>query len=259
MISVRNPVILAAMAGICDGKFCLEAAKAGAGMVIIGGINFDADTINASLKIKARGRSEFHVELDNLEKFLHNEVAIAKKGGAPVAVNVRASTLKGLLRAGEIVQKSGAKAFELNVHCRQAEIIQVGGGEALLFDLRKLEEWIKSLREILKIPLIVKWRGNVINDIALAKTLESLNVDAFHIDAMKPGYPEADLETIRRVSKKKKSEIFLIGNNSITSVDSALKMIHAGAQAVSVARYTRDNPKLVGKLALEVEKALQRG
>lgn len=259
MISVRNPVILAAMAGICDGKFCFEAAKAGAGMVIIGGINFDAETINAGLKIKARGRSEFHVELGNLEKFLHHEVAIAERGGSPVAVNVRVATQEGLLRAGEIVQKSGAKAFELNVHCRQAEITQAGGGEALLFDLRKLEEWIKSLREILKISLIVKWRANVVDDVALAKTLELLDVDAFHIDAMKTGYPEADLETIRRISKKKKNEIFLIGNNSITSVDSAIKMIQAGAQAVSVARYTRDNPQFVGKLALEVEKALQKG
>nr|MDO8081483.1 tRNA-dihydrouridine synthase [Candidatus Freyarchaeota archaeon] len=256
MISVRNPVILAAMAGICDGEFCFEAAKAGAGMVIIGGINFDAETISAGLKIKARGRSEFHVELGNLENFLAREVAKAKKGGAPVAVNVRVATQEGLLRAGEIVQNSGAKAFELNAHCRQTEITQVGGGEALLFDPEKLEEWIKSLREILKVSLIVKWRANVVDDVALAKTLESLGVDAFHIDAMKPGYPEADLETIRRVSNK--TETFLIGNNSIKSLDSALKMLKTGAQAVSVARYTLNDPKLVGKLAIEVEKALQK-
>lgn len=259
MINVRNPVILAAMAGICDGKFCFEAAKAGAGMVIIGGINFDAETINAGIKIKERGRSEFHIDLDNLEKFLRHEVSIAKKGGAPVAVNVRVATKEGLMRAGEIVQNSGANAFELNAHCRQPEITQVGGGEALLLDIKKLGEWLEKLKEILKIPLIVKWRANVVDDVALANTFELLGVDAFHIDAMKLGYPEADLEIIRRVSKTKKREIFLIGNNSITSVNNALKMLQAGAQAVSVARYTRDNPQLIGKLAIEVKKALQRG
>ncbi|MFB0560876.1 MAG: tRNA-dihydrouridine synthase [Candidatus Lokiarchaeia archaeon] len=254
MIPVRNHVILAAMAGICDGKFCFEAARAGAGMVIIGGISFDAETIGAGLKIRARGRSEFHVELGNLEDFLSREVSTAKKGGAPVAVNVRVATLEGLLRAGEIVQNSGADAFELNSHCRQPEITELGGGQALLFDFKKLEEWIKSLREILKIPLMVKWRANVVDDVALAKALESMGVDAFHIDAMKPGYPKADLKVISIVSKK--SETFLIGNNSINSMDRALEMLKAGAQVVSVARYTRNDPKLVGKLALEVENAL---
>jgi TIM-barrel protein len=256
MISIRNHVILAAMAGICDGKFCFEAAKAGAGMVILGGINFDTPTISAGLKIKARGRSEFNVEIGNLENFLIQEVAIAKKETAPVAVNIRAATQKGLLKAAEAVQKSGADAFELNAHCRQPEITQVGGGEALLSNPEKLIEWIKSLKEILKIPLIVKWRANVVDDVSLAKVLESLGVDALHIDAMKPDYPEADLETIRRVSKKSKT--FLIGNNSVTNVNKALKMLKAGAQAVSVARHTRSDPKIVGRLALEVENALKK-
>jgi TIM-barrel protein len=226
MISLRNPVILAAMAGICDGKFCFEAARAGAGMVTIGGINFDIPTISAGLKIKARERSEFNVELGNLENFLIQEVTIAKKGNAPVAVNIRAATQKGLLKAAEIVQNSGAEVFELNAHCRQPEITQVGAGEALLFNPEKLIEWIKSLKKILKIPLIVKWRANVVDDVPLAKMLESLGVDAFHIDAMKSGYPLADLETIRRVSMKSKT--FLIGNNSVTSVDKALKMLKTG-------------------------------
>ena len=256
MITVRNHVILAAMAGICDGKFCFEAARAGAGMVIIGGINCDVETIRAGLKIKARGRSEFHVELNNLEDFLSREVAKAKKGGAPVAVNVRVATLEGLLKAGEMIQNSGADAFELNAHCRQPEITELGGGQALLFDLKKLENWIKSLRETLKVPLMIKWRANVVDDVALARPLESMGVDAFHIDAVKPGYSEADLGVISRVSKK--SETFLIGNNSITSLERALEMIKAGAQVVSVARYTRTDPKLVGKLALKVENALQK-
>ncbi len=256
MIKIRNHVILAAMAGICDGRFCFEAAKAGAGMVILGGISFDAETVEAGLKIKARGKTEFHVELGNLEDFVYREVATAKKGGAPVAVNVRVATLEGLLRAGEIVQNSGADALELNAHCRQLEITELGGGQALLFDFKKLEEWINDLREILRIPVMIKWRANMVDDLALAKALESIEVDAFHIDAMKPGYPEADLEIISRVSNESKT--FLIGNNSINSTSRAIEMLKAGAQAVSVARYTLTDPKLVGKLALEVENAIQK-
>lgn len=256
MIHIRNHVILAPMAGVCNGKFCFEAAKAGAGMVILGGVNFDAETIKAGFRIKQRGRSEFHIELKNLKDFISSEVAIAKKGGAPVAVNVRAATLEGLLRAGEIVQNSGADAFELNAHCRQPEITELGGGEALLFDFEKLKEWIEGLKGTLRIPLIIKWRANVVDDLTLVEHLDSVGVDVFHIDAMKHGYPEADLEIIRKISKSSKT--FLIGNNSITSLDRALKMIKAGAKAVSVARYTISDPRLVGKLALEVEKALTK-
>ncbi|MHA1579176.1 MAG: tRNA-dihydrouridine synthase [Candidatus Freyarchaeota archaeon] len=256
MIRTRTRVFLSAMAGVCDGKFCYEAAKSGAGLVILGGVNLDPETIGAGLKIRARGRSEFHVEPDDVENFLSREVAIARGGGSPVAVNVRVATLEGAIRAGEIVQRCGADAFELNAHCRQPEITRLGGGQALLYDLKRLEEWVRGLRKTLRIPLMVKWRGNVVDDVALAEALESAGVDAFHIDAMKPGCPEADLEIIRRVSKR--CETFLIGNNSVTGLDSALKMLRSGAQAVSVARYTRRDPTLVGKLALEVENALQK-
>ena len=256
MVSVKSHVVLAAMAGVCDGRFCFEAAKAGAGMVIMGGINFDAETIRAGLEIKNRGRSEFHVELCDLENFLFREVETAKRGGAPVAVNVRVATLEGLLRAGELVQSSGADAFELNAHCRQYEITRLGGGQALLLNLDKLKEWIKNLKKILDLPLIVKWRANVVDDIALAKTLDSIGVDAFHVDAMKPGYPESDLEVISNISKK--SKVFLIGNNSVKDLSTALRMIEAGARVVSVARYTLNDPRLVGRLAQEVEEALKR-
>lgn len=257
MISIlKRRVILAAMAGKCDGEFCFRAAKSGAGMVTLGGLNFDKETILAGEMMKRRGREEFEVRLEELEEFLRKEVKIALRGGAPVAVNARAATLEGILFAGDLVSKSGAAALEIDAHCWQPEMMAVGAGQALLKRLNELSEWIMSLKDTVNIKVILKWRGNVVNDVAVAKIAENTGADAIHVDAMMRGAEYGDLDLIGRISKS--VDIFLIGNNSVRDVDSAIKMLNAGADAVSIARAAINDPSIVGKIALGVEEKIRK-
>jgi len=253
---LKRRVILAAMAGVCDGDFCLRAARAGAGMVTLGGLNFDEKTALAGEMMKKRGRREFEVKLDLLEEFLRDEVSKALRGGAPVAVNVRAATLRGILFAGELVSRSGAKVLEIDAHCRQPEMVAAGAGQALLNRLEVLSEWIARLKEAFNIKVILKWRGNVVDDLAVANMAKNAGVDAIHVDAMKSGVENGDLELIRRISEN--IDVFLIGNNSVRDVNSAIKMLNAGADAVSIARAALNDPSIVGKIALSLEKNIMK-
>ncbi|MEM2574285.1 MAG: tRNA-dihydrouridine synthase [Candidatus Jordarchaeales archaeon] len=253
---LKRRVILAAMAGICDGDFCFRAAKSGAGMVTLGGLNFDEGTVLAGEMIRRRGRKEFDVKLDSLERFLREEVSKALKGGAPVAINVRAATLRGILFAGNLVSKSGATALEIDAHCRQPEMMAVGAGQALLNRLETLSEWIMCLKESFNVKVILKWRGNVVDDLTVAKLAEKAGADAIHIDAMKQGVECGDLELIRKISEN--VNVFLIGNNSVRDVNSAIEMLNSGADAVSIARATLNDPSVVGKIALGVEEKMKQ-
>ena len=51
---------------------------------------------------------------------------------------------------------------------------------------------------------------------------------------MKPGFNHADLDIVHEISQN--IETFLIGNNSIVDIESARKMLDAGANGISIAR-----------------------
>jgi TIM-barrel protein len=64
--------------------------------------------------------------------------------------------------------------------------------------------------------------------------VEDAGADFLHVDAVKPGYKNADYNVISSI--KDNTDIFLIGNNSINNIKSARKMITAGADGISMAR-----------------------
>ena len=51
---------------------------------------------------------------------------------------------------------------------------------------------------------------------------------------MKKGVMDADFDLIREIANE--TDIFIIGNNSINSIQQAEKMLNAGASGISIAR-----------------------
>jgi TIM-barrel protein len=252
MLNLKNPAILSAMAGITDGSFCARAMKSGAGMVTLGGFNFDKQTLNAARFSITRGRSEFIIDLKKLPEYVERQISIAREGKALVSINARFATKNGLFLAAKITQDAGADAIELNAHCRQKEFLALKTGQALLMNQKRLCQWMSILREHIDIPLIVKIRANIVDEISLANKMVAAGASVIHVDAMKSGYPFADLDVIRRISDS--VDTFLIGNNSVIDVDSALKMLNAGADAFSIARAAINKPEMVGKIGRAILK-----
>ncbi len=238
----KNPIALASMGGITDSRFALRFQKAG--LVVLGGYNLDTETNEAAKKEIERGRKEFIA--DNPMQFLKSELEIAKGMDTTIGINVRATSLKPLLEAAFIAKECGA-ILEINAHCRQPEMTELGVGEALLKDVQKLCGYIKEIKKT-GVVLSVKIRANVVNDVELAKAIEKAGADIIHIDTMHP--ERGGLGIIKRI--RNSTGLFIIGNNSVTDFESAKEMFSRGADMVSLARAVLKNPEIIDYLVDEV-------
>jgi tRNA-dihydrouridine synthase B len=212
---LRHPSVLAAMAGRNNGEFCRRIGELGVGMVTLGGISADEKSMEASRKMVKRGRTEFL--FDDIYSFLEENICKAQESKALVCVNIRSATLEGYTRTSEIITDFKA-VVEINAHCRQKEMVEIGAGQSLLHDLNKLKTIVNSLRDT-GIPCIVKFRGNVYPENAV---LETVQPDAVHIDAYKQGEKGFDFTVFEKI---KEITCFKIGNNSINTPKIALKVL----------------------------------
>ena len=215
------------MAGITNAEFD------GFDTVTIGGYNTDNESIDACEKIIARGRKEFNYPKEEIYEVIENEVNTIKDSfNVTVSANLRGTTPDPLI---EISKIPNLDIIEINCHCRQAELVAVGCGQSML--LRPdLEDYIKEVVKKSKSEVSMKMRANVegVDNLAIAQLAEDCGVDFLHIDAMKKGVRDADFDLIKEISNK--TNIFIIGNNSINSIAQAEKMLYSGANGISIAR-----------------------
>ena len=242
-LSFKNPIALAPMGGITNSSFANENAN-DAGLVILGGYNLDTATQKAASEMLARGREEF--ESDEPLKLIESEIKAVNQGPV-VGVNVRSITIEPLIEAAKIAKNAGA-ILELDAHCRQKEITDIGAGQALLADLSKLCDWIEQIKET-GVVLSVKVRANVVDDIELVQQIENAGADILHLDAMKEG-AGADLNLIKNI--RDSTRMVLICNNSVTDIDAAKEMFTRGADMVSVARGVLEEPGLISNLVRSI-------
>ena len=222
------------MAGITNAKFIMKLIPYGFDMVTLGGYNTDSKTIAAGKKIINRGRSEFDIAKEDLINTIEKETnLIKKKYNVKVSANLRAITPDPII---EISKIKLLDVVEVNCHCRQEEILDIGCGQSMLENTDFLIDFIKNIVKKSKSQVSVKIRANVngIDTLKVAKKIDNLSVHYLHIDAMKPGFNHADLDIISKIASE--TDAFLIGNNSITSIEDVTAMINNGADGISIAR-----------------------
>ncbi|MBU4534835.1 MAG: tRNA-dihydrouridine synthase [Euryarchaeota archaeon] len=235
------------MAGITNADFCLKLIPYGFDMVTLGGYNADKPTIDAGKKIMGRGRLEFDISEGELIYTIEKEAnKIKENWDGKLSVNIRSLTPDSII---EISKLKKVDVVEINAHCRQKEITSIGCGQALLTNPDFMEEFALQVVKKSKSKVSVKIRTHVagVDELKMVQIIEDIGADFIHVDAMKPGLKEADLDLIKKI--KSRCSIFIIGNNSITDLDSAQKMIDSGAQGISIARAA-----LGGKLNFDLSK-----
>jgi len=247
-LTIPSPVATSAMSGITDASFVKRFEDAG--LVTIGGYSIDEATIEASRRIRERGRREFLID----DPFEHIERELEQLSGRPVAVNVRASSLTSLMELAPIIARQNG-VLEIDAHCRQPEMMEVGAGQALLHNPHRLVEWVRRLKET-GVVLSLKMRANITNEVALARALEGAGLDILHLDCMGASsggeYVPTDHRPLRAV--RNATSLLLIGNNGVRDYESAKKMLSKGADMVSVARPLLHNPEVVGALSRILKK-----
>ena len=222
------------MAGITNAEFLNKVIPYGFDVVTLGGYSLDEKTIQASQKIIERGRKEFHFELDEIIPHIENEVNYIKKihPNVSVSANVRSVSPEPIIEASKI---KNLDIIELNCHCRQQEITSIGCGQEML-KRPDLSEFISQIVDNAKNKVSVKIRANIdgIDTLDIAQTIEDAGADYLHLDAMNPNVFDADWKLLENVCKN--TNIKVIGNNSIDSIDKIKKMYQCGVYGFSIAR-----------------------
>ncbi len=253
---INPPIAQSAISGIADAQFCQKLLDYGAGMVTLGGFSIDKINIQASKKIKERGRKEFIFpqENENLENWIKQNLILRRKNSKQkIAANVRLVELDELSRTWLSVLDRTVDYIELNAHCRQKEILEQGGGQNIIQNLNSLEQLINSIQTVINPnKLGIKIRGLSIKNIEnLTNLLESNQISYIHVDAMVPGVDKSDLNLITKLVSS--TSIPIIGNNSVKCIENVLEILELGAVAASLARPLIDSPEIMLELTDQLE------
>ena len=113
--------------------------------------------------------------------------------------------------------------------------MSIGCGQEML-KRDDLKDFISQVVSNVSSEVSVKIRANVdgIDTLKIANIVEDAGADYLHIDAMKKGIFDADYELLKNICDN--TNIKVIGNNSVDSIENVEKMIDTGVDGFSIAR-----------------------
>ncbi|MCW3975775.1 MAG: dihydroorotate dehydrogenase [Candidatus Bathyarchaeota archaeon] len=175
-LKLKNPLILASGILGISGSLLKRMAEVGAGAVTTkstgpssregfkGPVVVEVeDGLLNSLGLPNPGVSEMVKELDE-----------AKKGKVPVIFSIYGFDINEYCKAAKIASDAGVDAIELNISCPHVKEVSVEIGQ----DPKLVSEIVKSVKETVDKPVIVKLSPNVSDIVSIAKVVEESGADA---------------------------------------------------------------------------------
>jgi len=220
---------LASLSGEADAEWAAAGADL-AGAAFLGGIALDEPSRAAARKLVDRDRTEFLP--DNPLAFIDNQLSALAEVPISSGFNVRSTTSEPIRKAAAICADHDA-ILEINAHCRQPELCEIGCGQTLLADSDRLTKYVEAAAA--EGPtLSVKVRAEVPGvDLPTVTTqIEAAGADMIHIDAM-------DSEAVVR-DVAAATDLFVVANNEVRDQETVAEYLSYGADAVSVGRPSRE-------------------
>lgn len=220
---------LASLSGEADADWAAAGAEL-AGAAFIGGVALDEPSHEAARALVDRDRREFLP--DDPLAFISEQLAALDDVPIQPGINVRSTTVGPIREAAAICADHGA-ILEINAHCRQPELREIGCGETLLADSDRLTKYVKAAAaEGPAVSLKVRAEVTGVDLPTVARRIEHAGADAIHVDAMDSE------EVIREVAAA--ADLFVIANNEVRDRESVQEYLGYGADAVSVGRPSRE-------------------
>ncbi len=167
----------------------------------------------------------------------------------PLAVQLFGSVPEEMRDAAVYLESIGMASVDINMGCPVRKICRVGGGSAMMTELDKTAALVKSMVDVVKIPVTAKmrlgWDEQNITAPDLARALQDVGVAAIfvHGRTREQGFSGTiNLAGIRAVAKAVKA-IPVMGNGDVTTPQAAKLMLEqTGCAGVSIGRGAFYNP-----------------
>lgn len=234
-VEIKNQVILAPMAGVCNSAFRKICKEMGASLICAEMVS-DKGMIYNSKKTK--------------------EMLYFEESERPISQQIFGSDKSSFTEAAKMVYEiMKPDIIDINMGCPVPKVaVKSQAGSALLKNPDLIYEIVSSVVSAIPIPVTVKirsgWDNDSINAVEVAKICESAGASAITVhprtrSQMYSG--KADLDIIKQV--KENVSIPVIGNGDITSIESAKHMLeYTKCDAIMLGRGVLGNPWLIKEI-----------
>nr|WP_283248493.1 tRNA dihydrouridine synthase DusB [Bacillus sp. FJAT-49711] len=230
-IKMKNQVVLAPMAGVCNSAFRLTVKEFGAGLVC-------AEMISDKGIVQKNEKTMNMLYIDEREK--------------PLSLQIFGGVKETLVEAARFVdQNTNADIIDINMGCPVNKIIKCEAGARWLLEPNKIYDMVSAVVEAVEKPVTVKmrigWDAEHIFAVENAQAVERAGGAAVSMHGrtrvqMYEG--EANWDIIRKV--KQSINIPLIGNGDVKTPEDAKGMLdETGVDGVMIGRAALGNPWMI--------------
>lgn len=227
-IKMKNRVVLAPMAGVCNPAFRLIAKEFGTGLVC-------AEMVSDKAILHGNKRTMEMLFVDEREK--------------PLSLQIFGGDRESLVEAAKVVDKqTNADIIDINMGCPVPKVTKCDAGARWLLDPNKIYEMVSAVVDAVDKPVTVKmrigWDDEHVFAVENAQAVERAGGSAVSVhgrtrEQLYTG--KANWDIIKDV--KNAVSIPVIGNGDVFSPEDAKHMLeHTGVDGVMIGRGALGNP-----------------